>query len=274
MSQQRSKQDNDSYVLGYGDASVNWMAARKASTHAAFFLPFLTSGMRLLDCGCGPGTITVDLASMVAPEMMQAIDIEAPQVEITRQRAQDLGLENLEVNQGSILDLPFEASSFDAVFISAVIGNISDAETALAEAYRVLKPNGLLGIREFDHSGNLVHPMTDVMCRSIQVYEDVRAHSGCSRNFGRQLRGSLQKTGFEIEYINALYENFGEKAAVKAHGEGIKGLFEQDLGRQALSLGFATEDELKAIIECWQNWGDDPESFFAAAWVEAVARKV
>ena len=54
------------YALGYGAASEH-MAGRTAEAHAAFFLPHLRSGMRLLDAGCGPGTVTLGLAGAVAP---------------------------------------------------------------------------------------------------------------------------------------------------------------------------------------------------------------
>ena len=59
--------DREQYPMGYGPAATTIMAQRTAQSHAAFFLPHLTAGMRPLDCGCGPGTITLGLAELVAP---------------------------------------------------------------------------------------------------------------------------------------------------------------------------------------------------------------
>src|SRR5437870_11653922 len=56
------------------------MARRTASEEAAFFLPYLRTGMRLLDVGCGPGSITVGLAGVVAPAALVGIDVDAAQV--------------------------------------------------------------------------------------------------------------------------------------------------------------------------------------------------
>src|SRR3990172_3910305 len=49
-------------------------ARRTAAANAAFFLPRLQPGMRLLDCGCGPGSITAGLAEAVAPRGGGGID--------------------------------------------------------------------------------------------------------------------------------------------------------------------------------------------------------
>src|SRR4029450_10105787 len=48
---------------------------RRTGAGAAFFLQYLRPGMRLLDCGCGPGSITVDLAHAVGPGEGIGIDL-------------------------------------------------------------------------------------------------------------------------------------------------------------------------------------------------------
>ncbi len=55
------------YTHGYSSGVVQYLADRTAVREAAFFLPHLCPGISLLDCGCGPGTITVDLAEVVTP---------------------------------------------------------------------------------------------------------------------------------------------------------------------------------------------------------------
>ncbi len=77
------------YVGGYSSLLIESLAKRTASLEAGFFLPHLRRGMRLLDCGCGPGTITVNLAEVVAPGEVVGIDIEDKQFEIGRAYARE-----------------------------------------------------------------------------------------------------------------------------------------------------------------------------------------
>ena len=72
--------DREQYTMGYGPAATGLMAMRSAQSHAGFFLPHLKPGMKVLDCGCGPGTITLGFAEVVAPGTAVGTDIEESQV--------------------------------------------------------------------------------------------------------------------------------------------------------------------------------------------------
>src|SRR5207302_9679818 len=85
----------EAYTHGYGERVVQHMAARSASVTLAFFLPHLKPGVRVLDCGCGPGAITADVAALVAPGEVVGVDIEPGQVETARQRAAERGIANV-----------------------------------------------------------------------------------------------------------------------------------------------------------------------------------
>ena len=77
----------DRYTHGYDARFVERLQRRTVERAADFFLPHLKSGMSLLDCGCGPGSITVGLAEVVAPGEVVGIDIETSQVETARSHA-------------------------------------------------------------------------------------------------------------------------------------------------------------------------------------------
>src|ERR1700704_476217 len=79
------------YTHGYGGRAQEWMSQRRAAEAADFILPHLRPGMRVLDCGCGPGSITVDLATAVAPGEVIGIDIEQSQLDTARALAAERG---------------------------------------------------------------------------------------------------------------------------------------------------------------------------------------
>ena len=139
--------EREPYTMGYGPAATAIMAERTAPSHAAFFLPHLKPGMALLDCGCGPSTITLGLAELVAPGEVVGTEIEESHVALASANAWQRGIGNVRFEAADLYELPFADASFDAVFVSAVLGNLREPIRGLREAYRVLKPGGVIGVR-------------------------------------------------------------------------------------------------------------------------------
>ena len=82
------KPEAESYIHNHGGAfTKRVMGSRNVSNSAAFFLPHLRPGRRLLDIGCGLGTITVGLAQAVAPGELIGIDMDESQISAARDRA-------------------------------------------------------------------------------------------------------------------------------------------------------------------------------------------
>lgn len=130
---------DETYTPGYTANASDFMAQRRAGTHAAFFTPRLRPGMRLLDCGCGPGTLTVDLAEIIAPGEAVGVDREAAQLEAARGLAQQRRI-NARFEAATVYELPFPDRYFDAVFSHALFEHLREPLRALAEIKRVLKP--------------------------------------------------------------------------------------------------------------------------------------
>ena len=85
---------NERYTLGYGDSSMDWMTSRTADGHGSFLLPYLKSGMNLLDCGCGPGTLTVGYAEKIAPGSAKGLGREIGQTKLVTEFAEQNGISN------------------------------------------------------------------------------------------------------------------------------------------------------------------------------------
>src|SRR5262250_1479483 len=88
--------------------------ARRTGQAAAFLMPHLRSGMRLIDCGCGPGSITVDLARAVASGEAIGIDLCEDTLTHGRTLARERGIANVVFQAASVYRLPYADCSFDA----------------------------------------------------------------------------------------------------------------------------------------------------------------
>jgi ubiquinone/menaquinone biosynthesis C-methylase UbiE len=79
----------EEYTPGYTRTASNFMAQRTAASHAAFLVPHLRDSARLLDCGCGPGSISCDFARILSAGHVTGIDREESQIELARSRASE-----------------------------------------------------------------------------------------------------------------------------------------------------------------------------------------
>ena len=102
-----------SYTMGYSDEFRQLLDRRSAQTHAAHLLPHLEPGQRVLDFGCGPGTISVGLASAVEPGELHGIDMEESQIELASAAARAGGHDNATFHVGDVTALPFDDDYFD-----------------------------------------------------------------------------------------------------------------------------------------------------------------
>src|SRR5436190_2571572 len=123
---------NEIYQHGHHASVVASHAKRTADMEAKFFLPLLRPGMRLLDVGCGPGSITSGLAKRVAPAEAIGIDASSSVIETARSLA-DASLENLSFEVGNIYQPRFAAETFDAVFAHQVLQHLRRPVDALVQ---------------------------------------------------------------------------------------------------------------------------------------------
>lgn len=82
----------DVYTHGHHASVLRAHSRRTVENSAAYLVPALEVGQRVLDVGCGPGSITVDLAARIAPGEVVGVDTSAAVLDVARQAAQDAGL--------------------------------------------------------------------------------------------------------------------------------------------------------------------------------------
>lgn len=265
--------NREEYTMGYGPAATGLMGRRSAQTHAAFFVPHLKPGMSVLDCGCGPGSVTFGFAEIVAPGSVVGTDVEASQMALATESAAQRQLANARFEAASIYELPFPDDSFDAVFMSALIGNLREPIRGLREAYRVLKPGGVIGVKEFDQGGDIVHPVEPAMAKYEELYRRLRSEHGHNGESGRLIGTLLLEAGFSDLRMTAAYEALSDAKVLNGAAQVFIGLLNETWSEAFLSRGWATADDIQAMREAWLRFAEFPGALFVAAWCEAVAFK-
>jgi len=235
--------------------------ARTAVDSAAFLLPYLRPGMSLLDVGCGPGSITAGLAHVVAPGEVTGVDLRMPKQ-----------VSGFRFVQADACRLPFPDSGFDAgfdaVFMHGVLQHLPDPLVALREARRVARPGAVIGVRDCDWDGQLIHPTSPMLARSFALLDRMR--EGTSPRVGKQLRELLTRAGFSPVLATASILDTADDPA--ATGRFTGRFFTTPAVREsALREGWATERELDQMRDAWLAWGEDPGAYWVRIWCEVVA---
>ena len=162
---------------------------RSAQRDAAFLLPYIEPGQTLLDCGCGPGQITIGLARAVDPGRVTGIDLDEAVLQQARRSAADAGVTNVEYREAGVAALPFPDESFDVVYFHALLCHLPAPLEALSEARRVLKPGGLVAVSEPDMSGFQIATDDPACLRMVEfLAAGSRASESASSGAGRWQR--------------------------------------------------------------------------------------
>jgi len=247
-------------------------ARRTAALRAAFLQPHLKPGMRLLDAGCGPGSITVGLAEAVAPGEVVGVDRSDAAVDAARALATQRGCANVRFEVGSVYALPYGEGAFDAAFVHALLQHLGEPVRALTEIRRVLKPGGVIGVADADHDGAIFSPPHPAIARSTELLAQLRTRNGGGdARVGKRLRTLLHEAGFSRTVGSATAGYQGTSDATKLTGAWQAHYFSApEFVEHVVALGLADRASLAEMSDAWRAWGADPSAFSAAFWCEAV----
>ncbi|WP_193103753.1 methyltransferase domain-containing protein [Brachybacterium sp. FME24] len=261
------------YTHGYSAAVLDSHRARTAENSAAHLLPHLRAGQRLLDVGSGAGTITADLARIVGPENLTALEVGEEAAALTRTELQRQGLDGVEVVVGDAHELPFADDTFDVVHAHQVLQHVPGPVAALAQARRVTRPGGIVAIRDSDYEGFRWFPEVLGLDRWLELYLRAARANGGTPDAGRRLLSWAHEAGFSevtasaSTWLHATPET-REAWALTCAGRLTSGPFAQQLERE----GWADADERDALAADFRRWAEDPDGWFCLLHAEIIAR--
>jgi SAM-dependent methyltransferase len=262
------------YSVGHRPSAIGYMARRTAERNAQFALPHFLRGSSLLDCGCGPGTITLGLARHVVPGHVIGIDLEASQIELAQANAREAGVSNVSFQTADVRSLPFTDGQFDLVFCHTVLCHLARPEIAIAEMCRVLRHGGCIAIRDIIASRCIYWPESPQLLRGESLLQKVMSHAGGDPDCGTKLGRLLSEAGFSDVFMSASYDlprTLAEKPDYFASEGDL--LEYSTMGDICVAQGWAKREELSAIAKEWRIFGSMPDTLFALPFGEVVGWK-
>lgn len=169
----------------------------------------LRPGMRVLDLGCGTGTLTIMIKQLHPDVEITGIDGDPEVLAIAREKATEAGI-SVQWDSGLAYDLPYADGSFDRVVSSLVIHHLTmpDKQRTFIEVLRVLRPGGELHILDFGKPYNLY---TRLAATVIRHFEET------AEQLDGRLPEMLTGSGFtELDEIRHFTTIFGPLAVLKA----------------------------------------------------------
>ena len=261
------------YTHGHSAAVLNAHSRRGAADSAAYLLAHLRAGMDLLDVGCGPASITADLAERVAPGRVVALDAAAGALEAARATLRDRGLsEQVEVTSGDVMALPFEDASFDVVHAHQVLQHLADPVGALAEMRRVTRPGGMVAVRDAVYSAMTWFPEPAGMEQWRSVYMATARANGGEPDAGSRLLSWARAAGFADASASASTWCYATPADRAWQSQTWAQRCLTSFGPRAVELGLADRADLETMAQAWRQWGDSEDAWFVVVHGEVLAR--
>ena len=260
---------SERYTHGYHHVIVGFYTRRTAEVCAAFLLPRLRPDADVLDVACGPGTITLGLARRTGRVI--GLDASEAMVEQARERATSSGVSNTDFEIGSAYELPYDDSSFDVVYAHQVMQHLGDPVRALREAHRVLRPGGMVALRDSDYETMVHAPVEPAIERWRELYHKVAVANGGNANAGRFLLGWVRAAGFVDPVVTTSTTTHADPEARHSWG-GMWAVrvVESDFADHAVNGGFATRTELQEISDAFSRWAASPDGFWAYMCGEVI----
>lgn len=264
----------EGYIHGHDESVLRSHRWRTAENSAAYLLPVLRPDMAVLDVGCGPATLTVDLARRV--RRVVGVDQAAGVLDEARAAVADAGDDvDVELRPADVYALPFDDGSFDVAHAHQVLQHLADPVAALREMRRVVAPGGVVAVRDADYAAMTWWPAVPALDEWLDLYHRVARANGHEPDAGRRLRSWALAAGFAAEELAVTADVWCFTTPEERRWWG--GLWadrctRSTLATQALERGIAEVADLERLAEGWRTWADADDGWFAVLHGEVLAR--
>lgn len=264
----------DTYTHGHHESVLRSHEWRTAENSAAYLLSSLRPGQRLLDVGCGPGTITLDLAERVAPGAVLGVDASPDVVERARAAADARprpGITDVAFAVGDVYALDHADDSFDVVHAHQVLQHLTEPVAAVREMRRVLAPGGTLAVRDADYGQFTWSPASRGLDRWNDLYHQVTARNRAEADAGRHLASWVEMAGFSDMRVTESTWTFDQPESRAWWSELWADRVQRSaFATQAVEYDLAAPAELASLADAWRTWAADPAATFTVPHTEIL----
>ncbi|KAF3764325.1 S-adenosyl-L-methionine-dependent methyltransferase [Cryphonectria parasitica EP155] len=252
------------YTFGHHASVINSHARRTAQDSAAFLLPHIQPNHTILDVGCGPGTITTDLAQLVPQGRVTGVDFAESVLDSARAHARGRGVtDNLVFEAVDANALPYADGSFDVVFCHQVLQHVKDPVGILREMRRVARPGGVVAAREADYKSFAWYPEPAGLDRWQAVYRQVARACGGQPDAGRYVLQWAKEAGFQRDHLVHTWSSwhYTGEAAEKFGESWVGRALHSDFAKQFLKFETGSQADLEDISATWGKWSAEEDRF-------------
>jgi ubiquinone/menaquinone biosynthesis C-methylase UbiE len=255
---------SDTYLHGHHDSVLRSHRWRTAENSAGYLLPRLRPDARVLDVGCGPGTITADLAGLVPDGDVTGIDAADGVVAEAREEAERRGQGNVRFETGDVYRLGYPDGTFDVVHAHQVLQHLTEPVAALREMRRVCRPGGLVAARDGDYGGIFWFPAEPGMTEWQSLYRAVARAIGGEPDAGRHMHAWARQAGFtSVAATASAWCYTGPEERAWWGNSWAERLTDSPFGDRAVEHGLATREDLERLAGAWRHWADSEDAWFA-----------
>ncbi|MFF2653335.1 methyltransferase domain-containing protein [Streptomyces sp. NPDC058045] len=261
------------YTHGHHESVLRSHTWRTAANSAAYLTGHLEPHMRILDIGCGPGTITADLAALVPDGEVTAVDRAPGVLAQARATADARGLTNVAFAEADVHALDFPDGTFDVVHAHQVLQHVGDPVQALREMRRVCRPGGLIAARDADYAAMTWYPAVRGLDAWLDLYRRVARANGGEPDAGRRLRAWARQAGLtEVNSTASAWCYATEEERTWWSGLWADRTVSSGYAQSAVRGGHADMDELSRIADAWREWGARDDAWFGVLHGEILCR--